>query len=324
MARSSANPLQMRVLIPSIGECEQCNERRTMSSTVERYQKLGMRESLPRVHRYPITCKELSFILRAAYHELPKNLKSTVLDDTLAAFRLLPEMKTQSAVLSATLLAQAVAAALPKQKKNMVLTEFKHAKIAHKKQCKTRQEEKESSQLPQDVLLHIFGYLDFSSLMAALLVCWSWNYAASDNSLWHSYYTRVFPRADNSLKTNHQQNKSLYHDRQETPTPKGTAMPYIDWREAFKRSYIASSGRNIICERGYCKHCRTVVWLNGINCSNHGGAKSSNNEIKPVSPQQVVDYLLDDFCSWDSDDDDSDLDDQSVSKLWAYPRATTS
>lgn len=51
-------------------------------------------------------------------------------------------MKTQSAVSSATLLAQAADAALPKQKKNMVLTEFKHAKIAHKKQSKTRQEEK--------------------------------------------------------------------------------------------------------------------------------------------------------------------------------------
>lgn len=295
-----------------------------MSSTVERYQKLGMSESLPRVHRYPIACKELSFILRAAYHELPKNLKSAVLDDTLAAFRLLPEMKTQSAVSSATLLAQAADAALPKQKKNTVLTEFKHAKIAHKKQCKTRQEEKESSQLPQDVLLHIFGYLDFPSLITAMLVCWSWNYAASDNSLWQSYYTRVFAHADNSLKTKHQQNRSLYHDQQETPMPEETAMPYIDWREAFKRSYIASSRRNIFCDRGYCKDCRTVVWLNGINCPSHGGAKLSNNKIKPVSAQQVVDYLLGDFYSSDSDDGDSDSDDQSVSKLWAYPKATTS
>ncbi|KAL3714228.1 hypothetical protein ACJRO7_006207 [Eucalyptus globulus] len=297
---------------------------RAMSTAAERYRKLGLRGSLATVHRYPIACKELSFILRAAYHELPKNLKSVVLDDALAAFRLLPEMKTQSAVSSATLLAQAADAALPKQKKNMVLTEFKHAKIAHKKQRKTRQEDIDSSQLPQDVLLHIFSFLDFPSLIAAMLVCWSWNYAASDNSLWQTYYTRVFPRADNSLKTKHQQNRSLFDDQQDTPTPEETAMPYIDWREAFKRSYIANSRRKIIFDRGYCRHCKTVVWLNGINCSNHGGAKSSNNEIKPVSPQQVVDYLLGDFCSSDSDDGDSDSDDQSVSRLWAYPKATPS
>lgn len=39
---------------------------------------------------------------------------------------------------------------------------------------------------------------------------------------------------------------------------------------------------------------------------------------------QVVDYLLGDFCSSDSDDGDSDSDDQSVSRLWAYPKATPS
>lgn len=39
---------------------------------------------------------------------------------------------------------------------------------------------------------------------------------------------------------------------------------------------------------------------------------------------QVVDYLLGNFCSSDSDDGDSDSDDQSVSRLWAYPKATLS
>ncbi|KAL3714229.1 hypothetical protein ACJRO7_006208 [Eucalyptus globulus] len=288
--------------------------RRTMSTAAERYRKLGLRGSLATVHRYPIACKELSYFVRAAYHELPKNLKSVVLEDALAAFRLLPEMKTRSAVSSATLLAQAAYDALPKQKRIMVLTEFKHAKIAYKKQRKTRQEDIHSSQLPQDVLLHIFSFLDFPSLIVAMLVCWSWNYAASDNSLWQTYYTRVFPRTYNSLKTEHQQNRSLFDDQHGTPTPEETAMPYIDWRKAFKRSYIANS-REIIFDRGYCRHCKTIVWLNGINCSNHGGAKSSNNEIKDVSPQQVVDYLLRDFCSLDSDDGDSDSDDQSVPRL---------
>ena len=62
-----------------------------MSTPLERYQKLGLRDSLPRIYQYPFVCKELSFILRGAYNKLPKNLQSLVFQDTLAAFRLLPQ-----------------------------------------------------------------------------------------------------------------------------------------------------------------------------------------------------------------------------------------
>ncbi|OMP12804.1 F-box protein [Corchorus olitorius] len=62
-----------------------------MSSAAERYEKLSLRESLTRIYEYPIACKELSFILRGAYAKLPKNLQSLIFQDTLTAFRLLPE-----------------------------------------------------------------------------------------------------------------------------------------------------------------------------------------------------------------------------------------
>jgi len=62
-----------------------------MSSPSERYQKLGLRESLQKCYRYPIACKELSFILREAFHQIPKSLQSIIFEDTLFAFRLLPE-----------------------------------------------------------------------------------------------------------------------------------------------------------------------------------------------------------------------------------------
>lgn len=62
-----------------------------MSKPLERYQKLGLKESLPRIHRYPLACKELSLILRGAYKKIPKNLQSLIFQDTLTAFRLLPE-----------------------------------------------------------------------------------------------------------------------------------------------------------------------------------------------------------------------------------------
>lgn len=60
-------------------------------SMVERYQKLGLKESLNQPYRYPIACDELSLILRNAYSKVPKNLQSLIFQDSLLAFRLLPE-----------------------------------------------------------------------------------------------------------------------------------------------------------------------------------------------------------------------------------------
>lgn len=50
-------------------------------------------------------------------------------------------MKTRSAVLAAHVLLQSVEATLPKQKKNLAVTEYKNAMIAHKRRAKARQEE---------------------------------------------------------------------------------------------------------------------------------------------------------------------------------------
>lgn len=51
-------------------------------------------------------------------------------------------IQTQSAVSAAHFLLQSAEAALPKQKKNVAVTEFKHAMVAHKRCCKTHQVEK--------------------------------------------------------------------------------------------------------------------------------------------------------------------------------------
>lgn len=51
-------------------------------------------------------------------------------------------MQTRNAVSEARLLYQSVEASLPKQKKSLGAVEFKQAMIAHKRRCKTRQEEK--------------------------------------------------------------------------------------------------------------------------------------------------------------------------------------
>ncbi|KAL5069788.1 hypothetical protein RYX36_020675 [Vicia faba] len=110
-----------------------------MATPLERYQKLALTESLPINYRYPIACKELSFILREAFHQFPKNLQTIVFQDTLSSFRLLPQMQTENAVSAVHLLLQSVEASLPKQKKNMAVTEFKRAMVAHKRRAKAHQ-----------------------------------------------------------------------------------------------------------------------------------------------------------------------------------------
>ncbi|CAL9008774.1 unnamed protein product [Prunus brigantina] len=286
-----------------------------MSKPLERYQKLGLKESLPRIHRYPLACKELSLILRGAYKKIPKNLQSLIFQDTLTAFRLLPEMQTRNAVLAAHLLLQSVEATLPKQKKNAAVTEYKNAMVAHKRRTKARQEENVSgsTQLPQDVLVHIFSFLDMQSLVSVGLVCWLWNIAASENNLWQAQYTTFFGNSDNDAMIKGRQISRLVEDEEGYT---------LFWREAFKRAYLGSSSKKLKSSRGYCRDCNTIVWLDNMKCSNeHTGLNSENQQIKPVLPSQVVGYLLDDSLSVaSSSDSDGDSDGGPFSRLWAYQR----
>ncbi|KAJ4705920.1 F-box protein [Melia azedarach] len=255
-----------------------------MSNPMERYQKLGLKEALPRIYRYPIACKELSFILRAAYTKLPKNVQSLIFEDALAAFRLLPEIQTSSAVSATHLLLQSVEAVLPKQKKNLAVTEFKHAKVAHKRRCKARREDQGSVQLPEDVLIYIFSFLDMQSLVSVGLVCWSWNLAASDNHLWQLQYAIYFGNSDNSSKVKVQRSgrDTLLQDNLASES-------CIDWREAFKKEYIGNSSKKLTSNRGFCGHCKAVVWLNNLKCSNeHHGLKSKNQQIKLILPSRLL------------------------------------
>ncbi|KAL3342184.1 hypothetical protein AABB24_026287 [Solanum stoloniferum] len=107
-------------------------------SMMERYQKLGLKESLNQPYRYPIACDELSLILRNAYSRIPKNLQSLIFQDSLAAFGLLPEMQTQAAISAAHGLLQSMEAALPKQKKALAASEFKQAMVAHRRRRKVQ------------------------------------------------------------------------------------------------------------------------------------------------------------------------------------------
>ncbi|OIV91455.1 hypothetical protein TanjilG_02073 [Lupinus angustifolius] len=290
-----------------------------MSNPMERYHKLELKESLSKIYRYPIACKELSFILRHAFHQFPKNLQSIIFQDTLSAFRLLPQMQTQSAVSAAHLLLQSVETALPKQKRNMAVTEFKQAMIAHKRFGKAHRVEKGSLQLPYDTLVHIFSFLDMQSLVSVGQVCWSWNFAANDNHLWELQYGVLYSSVAR------QQPMRLVEDRNNrTPKEPIDTRSGTYWKEAVKGAYTGALSMKLTANRGYCGHCKTIVWLNNSKCPNvHCGIVSETRDIKAVTAFQVVEYVLDDSLSvtlTSSSDSDSDSEGGQIPRLWAYPK----
>ncbi|KAM7504819.1 hypothetical protein LguiB_003723 [Lonicera macranthoides] len=319
-----------------------------MAGPRDRYEKLGLTESLSRIYRYPLACKELAFILRLAYSKLPKNLQSLIFQDTLTAFRLLPEMQTQTAVSAVNFLLQGAEAALPKQKRSLAVKEFKHAMVAHKRRCKSQKEEEGIAQLPQDVLAHIFSFLDLQSLVSAAIVCQSWNASAGDNNLWQSQYVIFFGHSDNYSKIKFLQSELDENEKNSHLRKDAIAIDSIDWRYAFKRAYEVrfldhlpfqvpisvgvlnaaalagvTSKKFITFSRGCCRYCNAIVWLSDSQSSNECfRLNCKNHQIKPISTQQVVEYIVDDSRSLiSSSDSDSDSDKGSISKLWAYPRS---
>lgn len=274
-----------------------------MAGALQRYQKLGLRETLTVSYRYPLACRELSVILRVAYSQSPKPLQSLLLQDTIAAFRLLPQMQTQNAVSAAKLLSESAMAALPKQKRVLAATEFKQAKVAYKRRAKIQLEGKELVQLPQDVLVHLFSLLDMQSLVSAGMVCRSWNVAANENSLWQLHHNTHFGDSESILKIEGLQCGNAAED-----------VNY-DWKDAFRRAYSGlSSWRN---NRGYCGHCNSIVWLRNLKCPNeHSKQGSGDQQLRPIAPSEIVLYILED--KWLSDGD-SESDEDFIPMFWSYP-----
>ncbi|XP_010555698.1 PREDICTED: F-box protein At5g52880 [Tarenaya hassleriana] len=271
-----------------------------MATPMERYKKLFVGEALSEIHRYPLVSQELSSILKLGYRRFPKNVQALIFQDTLTAFRLLPDMQTSAAVSAAQLLLKSVEAVLPKQKRNLAIAELKHSKVAMKRHSKTREEEElDSPQLPEDVLRHIFSFLDVASLVSAAQVCRSWNLAAYDNNLWQKKYDLLFKDSSQSL----------------------TQKTDIDWRETFKNSYIAENlSKALRSTWGYCWYCDSIVWHNSLRCPKEQcRLKSGGKLVDHISTQQVVEYIMGGLQS-NTYSSESESDEESVYGLWAYPK----
>ncbi|CAL9164119.1 F-box protein At5g52880 [Musa acuminata AAA Group] len=299
----------------------------------ERYEKLGLVEALSRAHDYPSACHELGLILRLAYADLPKNLQSVVFQETLSAFRLLPEVQTGHGLSSANVLLQAAEVALPKQKKALAVSEFKHAAVAHKRRSRAHHDGG-SVVLPYDLLVHIFSFLDLRSLASVGLVCWAWNTAAIDNGLWQMLYSNLF--GNYSTCTSKEQDHKLVPDGKDVVFHGGMGVDptiNINWKEAVRRKCEGVSSWKFLPNRVVCGHCQSIIWSSGITCrTSHECSKIGNQKlnIRPISPCKVVEYLLGEIelAVMSSDTDDSDSDGPSPStqhlpRLWAYPKLSS-
>ncbi|PIN21673.1 hypothetical protein CDL12_05631 [Handroanthus impetiginosus] len=297
--------------------------RESCCNPVDRYQTLRLSEFLSKPSHYALACKELSLVLKSAYAKLPKDLQSLLFQETLFAFSLLSEMQTQSAFSAANSLSKSAEFALPKQKRALAVKEYKHAIVASKRKPKANREEPGLCPLPHDVLVHIFSFLDVHSVVSASAVCRSWNTAANDNHLWKFLYAISF--CDSNIITTNSKIKNLgvanNKGKIHSPDSVDTAFDF-DARCEFRLAYKGRRYSRLKSCRGYCSSCRSIVWLSNYKCYNESNTKDgSSHQIKPISTQQIVEYILDGFVLPESSSDsDSDSEDGLVHKLWAYPR----
>ncbi|KAL8153446.1 hypothetical protein V2J09_011206 [Rumex salicifolius] len=293
-----------------------------MEGKLERYVKIGFRASFSISYRYPIACEELSSIIRLFYSTLPKPLHSILFQDALFAFHLLPEMQTQSAVSAAYKLIQSIEAALPKQKKVMAVKEFKQAMVAHKRRKKCQQEDRELVELPQDILLHLFSFLDMQSLVSAGMVCRSWNAAASDNCLWQAHFFTYFEDKDTECRDKfHVSSMHMTDLKHSAPTDAADRSLY-NFKNAFRRKYRVSPSLRYKHNRAYCGRCNTLVWLSNLKCPNiHVESRSLYPIMKPIlAADQVAYFLFDGLPPSFIDNESSESDEEAGLKLWAYPK----
>ncbi|EYU25171.1 hypothetical protein ABFS82_06G026100 [Erythranthe guttata] len=287
----------------------------TKDEPIENYRILKVKESLSKPFQYVLACKELSFLLKNGYSQFPKYLQSLLFHDTVFAFTLLPEMPTQSAISAANSLLQSAEYALPKQKRAIAVKEYKHAIVASKRKSRTNQHDEDLTLPPQDVLVHIFSFLDVQSLASASEVCRSWNSAACENHLWKSLYVIYFSNSDVVTKGGGVKNHRVTKNEDNSGIG-------IDWRRAFKSSYKETCRRKFKSHRGCCYRCRSIVWISSNQCCNKLDLKDgSRHQIKLLSAPQIVDYIFGGMpVQESSSDSDSDIEDDSFLKLWAFPR----
>ncbi|CAO2821239.1 unnamed protein product [Amaranthus hypochondriacus] len=148
------------------------------------------------------------------------------------------------------------------------------------------------------------------SLVSAGIVCWSWNTAANDNYLWQLHYITHFGDGEIIPKQKGHQSHNFSADAN------------YDWKEAFQRGYLGLPSWRNMYNRGFCGFCNSIVWLNNLNCPKaHLSTiiRRGFQPLKPLSPHQLVRYILENDTSWKySLDSDTESDEEGDFKFWTF------
>ncbi|WVZ99317.1 hypothetical protein U9M48_044638 [Paspalum notatum var. saurae] len=297
--------------------------RRRETGATERYREMGIAAALSRPWDYPMACGELAALLRLGYADLPKAAQALVASDVLLAFRVLPDVQTGYAVSAANALLQAVEISLPKQKKAQAVSEFKHSVIAHKRRARVQQNSG-SPHIPQDILVHIFSFLDMHSLVAVGLVCWSWNSASNDNYLWKMNYSLFFGLGHlncNNIPESVQHSCDIVQNSMSSVPIESN----FNWKESFHNKYKECASWKFASNRALCGHCRSVIWLSNLTCASpHNCPKNGKDDAKfrPLLPDTVAKYILrvEDLAASSSESDDTDDSDYESGhpRFWTF------
>jgi len=198
-------------------------------------------------------------------------------------------VQTGYALSAANALLQVVEVALPKQKKAQAVSEFKHSVIAYKRRARV-QENSGLPHIPQDVLVHIFTFLDMRSLVAAGLVCWSWNSAANDNNLWKINYSLFFGLCHLSCNSIPVSGLQKSCELVQSSIDSESIDPNFRWKESFHSTYAECASWQFASNRALCGHCRSVIWLSNLTCAApHHCRRKGRDEVKlrPLLPDTV-------------------------------------
>ncbi|MCD7469476.1 hypothetical protein HAX54_008531 [Datura stramonium] len=152
----------------------------------------------------------------------------------------------------------------------------------------------------QDVLVHIFGFLDLKSLVTASLVCRPWSVAASDNHLWQSIHI--------SFSGSQSDNPNIIR---------------LTYDLFICVAVLTQEFQEKVTSEGLLQAVQfNCLQLSNSKCCNECYGKiTDRHQIIPVSLEQIVEYVIDESIpSLDSDSDSDDSVDSSFFKLWAYPR----
>ncbi|XP_024518644.1 F-box protein At5g52880-like [Selaginella moellendorffii] len=297
-----------------------------------RYSSLRLGEALNRRCDYARACKELAVLLKQAYGIAPKSLQAALFQDLLAAFRILQDHPWCSAgdFSAASALLQASDSVLPKHKKGLAAGEFRKAAISLQRSSKNQSELDESCQLPVDVLVHVFSFLDPISLATAGCVCRSWNSEYKDANLWQKLFTVVLENTSfDPTRVLQLAGFELGDDDSSTPLRvKDVSIQKIGcWKKAFEIAVLRSPKLLYLFTRAQCLTCKATFWSSELCLQTFANQCSKKNfqehKLRPLLLEQVVSFVLMGSRQAYNTKKDSDSDEDQYlpyAKLWEYAK----